>query len=321
MSEYYDDPVRYELSQQINTLLRANSSILESVDTKKYKIKSMAKTTALSNNSAYGLERLTSSTPNLHYHQSAVEEDYPLSYPQHQQLQQQRLYSSSSSVVKPYDALVQADAEAATYIFQDRPLTNERERRERPPSASTISRVAKHMTMEQKHQNASASIAPHVRQHLADRHKRDASVATTTGIRPNALFEHFEKARRASNLRLKAKIRREEKLRSLNISLNLSSGVSMIRKQTLDERRENNRRMVEQNIKKSVNKLKIKRKDVKHKMKTSFALQKKDSLDLFKQRRQLRRSTIKRNNEIQEVKLKKTKIIDSIFTENISSRS
>ena len=298
----YADPVRYELSSQIQTLLNSNSSILDSVDTKHYKLKSNTRNKIEAATSLAQSQRLHNNS-SIQYHQQ----------PQHQHHKQRHSASTPSlicrddshaSSVKPYDYLVQADAEAATYIFQDRPLTNERQRRElqRPLSATTISRVAKHMAVEQKHHNSTIADA-HQRQHLAGRHERDASVATTTRIRPNALFQHFEKTRRATHLRLRAKIKREEKKRSLNISLHLSSGVSMIRKQTLDERRENNRRNLKANIVQSVNMIKKNRANVRKKMNTSFALQKKDSLIQFETRRTSRRSAIKQNQEFRKSQL------------------
>ena len=297
----YEDPVRFELSAQIRTLLSSSASILDSVGNKRYKKPKANATISTNNNHNNHTTSLhSSSTPNLNGG-STLNNNYSQHHPSH--ISEYNTLPQEDSMVKPYDYLVQADAEAANYSFNDRPLSTEKShRQQRPPSATTISRVTKHMTRKHKHHN-SAILNVHDRQHHGDMHERDASVATTTGVRPNALFQHYEKTRKARNKRMASKIKKEAKLRGQTLSMNLSTGISMIRKQTLDERREHNRHVQRNKIKMEVSELKLQRNDIKRKMKTSHILQKKDSLALFEKSRRNIRNELKKRSENEKLEL------------------
>ena len=141
------------------------------------------------------------------------------------------------------------------------------------------------------------------RHHKMQRHERDASVAVITSIRPNALIDHYEKSRRAQSLRMGHQVRKQFARKTRNISLNLSTGVSMIRKQTLDEARAMKKLYRKRHIKTEVDKLKFNRKQARDKMKASFTIQKKDSLAQFRESRAQLRQRAKNNSEKQEKEL------------------
>ena len=318
----YEDPVRWEVAAQTRTLLSSNASLLDAVASSKFigggrhpiKMGAFARGSAVAPQDEGGSQI-------IHYAQ-AGDAGSTMAAPA-SRVSSGALASSASApslfrggaptsqycsrdsniYVQPYQSLVGEDQRASEYAFADRSALVATV--SRPPSAGTISRVARDMSREFRERHAELPGSATDRHHRMQRHERDASVAAITSVRPNALVEHYEKSRRAKSLRTGHQVRKRFARKTRGISLNLSTGISMIRKQTMDENRAVKRIASEQRIKVAVNRLKRHRKQTRDKMKNSFTIQKKDSLAQFHSNRAELRERAKIVTDQQEQELER----------------